>query len=211
VPEPIIKHTQPKDRRKRSTGHEQSVKQVKRQFAVQENGIEHVEVGALEDVSGMDILRAMGEPEEPRSATKKKEKQQLKKEAFIDKLQSTRSPYSKTQRRRFKRKQQEQVGGGLDAIQAAISALDNHAVSDGGEGHTEELATESIQPKMKPKPGQIGEGQRMPLSRNQRKRALELERLRAPMILANPDYASNPFQTIRTHAQNTLLKHEHPA
>ena len=38
-----------------------------------------------------------------------------------------------------------------------------------------------------------------------------MERLRAPMILANPDYASNPFQTIRTHARNTLLKHELPA
>lgn len=28
------------------------------------------------------------------------------------------------------------------------------------------------------------------------------------MILSNPAFASNPFETIRTHAQNTLLKHE---
>ena len=33
----------------------------------------------------------------------------------------------------------------------------------------------------------------------------ELERLRHPLILANPDFTSNPFQTIRTHAQNTLI------
>jgi len=194
----------PKERRKRTAGHDHSVKLVKRQFAVQENATEQVEIGALEHVSGMDILRGVGEPEEPQNTMTKKEKQQLKKEAFIDRLQSTRSPYSKTQQRRFKRKQQEQVGGGLDAIQAVISALDNNAAPDGDGKNTEEA-----QPKVKQKPGQIGEGKGIPLSRNQRKRALEMERLRAPMILANPDYASNPFQTIRTHAQNTLVKHDH--
>jgi len=194
----------PKERRKRTAGHDHSVKLVKRQFAVQENATEQVEIGALEHVSGMDILRGVDEPEEPQNTMTKKEKQQLKKEAFIDRLQSTRSPYSKTQQRRFKRKQQEQVGGGLDAIQAVISALDNNAAPDGDGKNTEEA-----QPKVKQKLGQIGEGKGIPLSRNQRKRALEMERLRAPMILANPDYASNPFQTIRTHAQNTLVKHDH--
>jgi hypothetical protein len=171
---------------------------------VQDNTVEQVEVGALEDVSGTDILRSMDAPGEPRNALKR---QQLKKEAFIDRLQSVRSPYSKTQRRRFKKRQEEQVGGGLDAIHVAISALDDYVITDGDDGHTEE---EPAQPraKVKPKLGQIGEGKGNPLSRNQRKRALEMERLRAPMILANPDYASNPFQTIRTHAQNTLLKHE---
>lgn len=34
----------------------------------------------------------------------------------------------------------------------------------------------------------------------------ELEKLRQPLILSNPQYSSNPFQTIRTHAQNTLVK-----
>ena len=36
------------------------------------------------------------------------------------------------------------------------------------------------------------------------------ERLRVPMILSNPEFSSNPFETIRKHAQNTLLKHEVP-
>jgi len=139
---------------------------------------------------------------------KKKERLQLKRDAFIDKLQSSRSSFSKNQKRRLKKKQKEQVGGGLGDIQVAIKAL------DGDDGHAEQMgqgADDSVHPKVKPKPGQIGEGKRVPLKQNQRRRALEMERLRAPMILANPDYASNPFQTIRTHAQNTLLKHEHPA
>ena len=38
----------------------------------------------------------------------------------------------------------------------------------------------------------------------------QVERMRIPMILATPEFAANPFQTIRTHAQNTLLKHEPP-
>ena len=36
------------------------------------------------------------------------------------------------------------------------------------------------------------------------------ERMRIPMILQNSDFAKNPFQTIRTHAQNTLVRHEIP-
>ena len=31
------------------------------------------------------------------------------------------------------------------------------------------------------------------------------------MILATPEFTANPFQTIRTHAQNTLLQHQPPA
>jgi len=155
----------------------------------------------------MEILQSLKKQEEPRTAMKKKEKLQLKREAFIDKLHSSHSSSSKNQKRRLKKKLKEQVGGGLDSILAAISALDNGDIPRGVAEQTDEL----VQPKAKPKPGQIGEGKGAPLKHNQRKRTLEMERLRAPMILANPLYASNPFQTIRTHAQNTLLKHEHPA
>jgi len=184
----------PKERTKRAGAHAPSAKRTESR--------NDVETGSLESasVSGIDILQSM---EEPRNAMKKKEKQHLKREAFIDKLQSARSSSSKNQKRRLKKKQKEQVGGGLDAIQVAISALDGDNVD------AEQQVADGLHPK--PKPGQIGEGKGVPLKQNQRKRALEMERLRAPMILANPDYASNPFQTIRTHAKNTLLKHEHPA
>ncbi|KAF7969210.1 hypothetical protein HWV62_27907 [Athelia sp. TMB] len=196
--------TDPSDRRRRSSGHEPSVKLAKRQFAAQ-GAVEHVEVGALEDVSGTSILQSLDAPEEPR--LKKKEKQQLKREAFIDKLQSARSPYSKTQNRRFKKKQREQVAGGLGEIQAAIIALDDEKPNS-AEDDSSTIQTDPSQTNTKVKLGLIGEGKGQPLSKNQRKRALEMEQLRAPMIRANPEFASNPFKTIRTHAQNTLLKHE---
>jgi hypothetical protein len=74
----------------------------------------------------------------------------------------------------------------------------------------------------------IGEGKAGPLTKNQRRRALyvslfslvlqgtlnipcrQVEQFRQPLIRSNPEFASNPFQTIRTHAQNTLIKHRTP-
>ncbi|KIM85344.1 hypothetical protein PILCRDRAFT_358167 [Piloderma croceum F 1598] len=198
----------PKERTKRTGAHAPSVKLAKRQFVIH-GGLEQVQVGSLEDISGSEVLKSLEKADEPRNAVKKKEKLQLKREAFIDKLRSFRSSSSKNQKRRLKKKQKEQVGGGLDAIQAAISALDGERIDNIEQ--TEQIVDESTHLRIKSKPGQIGEGKGLPLKQNQRKRALEMERLRAPMILTNPAYASNPFQTIRTHAQNTLLKHEHPS
>jgi ribosome biogenesis protein SLX9 len=88
----------------------------------------------------------------------------------LSELQSSRSSSSKNQKRRLKKKQKEQVGGGLDAIQAAISALDGEGVHNIEQ--TEQVVDESTHPRIKSKPGQIGEGKGLPLKQNQRKRAL---------------------------------------
>ena len=86
--------------------------------------------------------------------------------------------------------------------------------------------------------GQIGQGKGTPLTRSQRRRALcvnlfifflifenevigaifffwaqywpyrKAERFRQPLIRADPSFATNPFGTIRTHAQNTLVRHD---
>jgi hypothetical protein len=82
-------------------------------------------------------------------------------------------------------------------------------------------------------PGQIGEGIGVPLTKSQRRRALygllpqlsscvlqlkaifffltlhrrKAERFRQPLIRSNPEFAANPFETIRTHARNTLVPH----
>jgi len=65
--------------------------------------------------------------------------------------------------------------------------------------------------RTQPKAGKIGEGKNMPLSNNQRQRVLQMEQSRQPLIRSTPEFASNPFQTIRTHAQNTLVKHLAPS
>jgi hypothetical protein len=36
------------------------------------------------------------------------------------------------------------------------------------------------------------------------------ERFRQPLIRSNPEFAGNPFETIRTHARNTLIPHHLP-
>lgn len=196
----------PRERRKRISAHEPSAKLARRQFAVQENAVEAVEVGAAAEASGEAILQEISTAAtEPRHSIKKKEKQQLKHEAFIEKLKSKTSPYSKVQRRRFNRRQREQVGGGLDAIGAVLSAIDVGDSPEQGSPVIEE-AKDARTHKVQPNTLQIGEGKGMPLKKNQRKRALELEKLRQPLILSNPQYSSNPFQTIRTHALNTLVK-----
>ncbi|KAI0361260.1 hypothetical protein OH77DRAFT_1516252 [Trametes cingulata] len=158
----------------------------------------------------------MAVDEEPRPTMKKKEKLALKHELFLKRLEQSRSPYSKSHERRLKRKAKEEVAGGMSDIKAAISAVEDDipiAVQNTIAADTEATigGDTSKKAKAKPKPGQIGEGKGAPLSKNQRKRALQVERMRIPLILATPEFAANPFQAIRTHAQNTLVKHEPPA
>lgn len=75
------------------------------------------------------------------------------------------------QRRRFNRRQREQVGGGLDAIGAVLSAIDVGDSPEQGSPVTEE-AKDARTHKVQPNTLQIGEGKGMPLKKNQRKRAL---------------------------------------
>jgi hypothetical protein len=75
------------------------------------------------------------------------------------------------QRRRFNRRQREQVGGGLDAIGAVLSAIDMGDSPEQGSPMAEETKDARTH-KVQPKTLQIGEGKGMPLKQNQRKRAL---------------------------------------
>ncbi|KDQ63626.1 hypothetical protein JAAARDRAFT_385217 [Jaapia argillacea MUCL 33604] len=198
----------PKESRKRSSVHSHSVRPTKRKFAVQENAVESIEVGVSAEASGNDILQSMAEEAAvPQVNLTKKAKQQIKRELFLERLSSGHAPYSKSHARRIKRKGKEQIAGGLDDIKNALSFLDEGIQEVGSQSQGEdESRLESTMTKVKLKPGQIGEGKATPLTEAQRKRALETERLRHPMILANPAFSANPFQTIRTHAENTLIK-----
>ncbi|KAJ8084132.1 hypothetical protein PM082_002899 [Marasmius tenuissimus] len=202
----------PKDRTKRTAGHAPSVKLAKRQFAAPDGQkIERVEIGSSVDASADDLLGQSTAKE--MQGLKKQDKQALKREALLQRLELSQSPYSKSHMRRMKRKAREQLASGLDDIQSALNSLDDNATnpSNTTESSTEtgyDEAAQTGQPPPKTKPGQIGEGKGATLSKQQRKRVLQAERMRHPLILQNPQFSSNPFQTIRTHAQNTLVKHE---
>ncbi|KAF5377451.1 hypothetical protein D9615_005306 [Tricholomella constricta] len=200
----------PKERRRRSGAHEPSVKLAKREFAVQDNAVEHIKIGDAIKATGTEILESLSAPE-PRPVLKKKEKMQAKHEAFLERLETSSSPYSKSHARRVKRKAKEQIANGLSEMQVAIAALDEdipitvqESVKNAAESSQEPLYNAHV------KPGMIGEGKKVPLSKSQRKRALQMEQVRHPLILSNPAFAANPFQTIRTHAQNTLVKRHVP-
>ncbi|TFK97042.1 ribosome biogenesis protein SLX9-domain-containing protein [Pterulicium gracile] len=156
---------------------------------------------------------------------KKKEKLSVKKDAFLNRLASHMSnssshPYSKSHARRMKRKEREQVAGGLGDIQDAIGDLLGDEAPSETIAESNKKAAKRKQTDMEVEGGEdpkktktvqagvIGQGKNTTLTKAQRKRALELERLRHPRILSNPAYSSNPFETIRTHAQNTLVKHQ---
>lgn len=133
---------------------------------------------------------------------------------------------SKSHERRRKRKAKEQLTGGLEDLQSALASLNEETVQK-DEPMSTTAGTSHVEKTSKPavKPGTIGKSASSTLSKAQRKRVLyviffyypvssrftaqtrELERLRHPLILSNSAYSSNPFHTIRTHAQNTLLTH----
>ena len=130
---------------------------------------------------------------------------------------------SKSHQRRMKRKAREELTGGLSDLQSALANLEKD-VQEQQEPLTTINAAEEAKPDFAAtKSGTIGKSGQSTLSKAQRKRALlvqlklalslhltfssELERFRHPLILSNPEFSTNPFQTIRTHAQNTLLTH----
>ncbi|KAH8120402.1 ribosome biogenesis protein SLX9-domain-containing protein [Phellopilus nigrolimitatus] len=220
----------PKERRRKTNTHDQSVRLDKRQFAL-DGGLEHIDVGEQADlpvstlkmtVSIIALTHQTGHPEvlsgissapEKPNIKKKKEKQQLKHDAFLQRLESGNTPYSKSHGRRLKRKAKEEIANGLQDIALALPSV---------EDELEEMPNETPNPgamdtdtpkdkpkaKQKRKAGQIGEGKGVPLSKNQRKQVLKTEKLRQALLLATPEFAGNPFKAIRTHAQNTLVKHQ---
>ncbi|KAI0307762.1 ribosome biogenesis protein SLX9-domain-containing protein, partial [Multifurca ochricompacta] len=130
----------------------------------------------------------------------KKAKRILKHELFIERLEASRVPYSKSHARRLKRKEKEQLVGDMESLKTALPSI----TSMSGKGSAGEYAALA----MPVRPGQIGEGKGTPLTRSQRRRALKAERFRQPLILANPTFAAHPFETIRIHARNTLVPHK---
>ncbi|KAH8998924.1 ribosome biogenesis protein SLX9-domain-containing protein, partial [Lactarius hatsudake] len=142
----------------------------------------------------------------------KKEKRILKHELFIERMTS-RAPYSKSHARRLKRKERERLaGGGMESLESALPSITTDGViatgtsRSAGEGPTTPADPEAPSPPAR-LVGQIGQGKGTPLTRSQRRRALCAERFRQPLIRADPAFATNPFGTIRTHAQNTLVAH----
>ncbi|PBL00979.1 hypothetical protein ARMGADRAFT_404033 [Armillaria gallica] len=142
----------------------------------------------------------------PESRLKKKDKQQSKHEIFMQRLELSHQPYSKSHARRLKRKAKEQVANGMTDIQDALPSLDEEETSNDATKSKDDQHTQK-----KTRGGQIGKGKSSTYTSAQRKQALKLEQLRHPLILSNSKFATNPFETIRTHAQNTLLQHAAPS
>ncbi|EJD03890.1 uncharacterized protein FOMMEDRAFT_27732 [Fomitiporia mediterranea MF3/22] len=198
----------PKERRRRTNTHDQSVCLDKRHFTLSGKS-EHVEVGAELDASANDIFNDMEEDIE-KPTLKKKEKQQLKHELFLQRLESSHTPYSKSHARRLKRKAKEELAGGLQDVAFALPQVEGATADSVQETVADSTVSDSGRRTLhrKQKAGLIGEGKGVPLSEKQRRRVLKTEKIRQPLLLATPEFASNPFKALRIHAQNTLVKHE---
>ncbi|KDQ19943.1 hypothetical protein BOTBODRAFT_169983 [Botryobasidium botryosum FD-172 SS1] len=154
-----------------------------------------------------EILEALN-TEEPRAQLTKKEKLQLKHQTFMERLETRSSPYSKSHARRLKRKAKEALVTDFKDIGAVLSAMTEDTHTD--PAPTADSNVQGEKPRPKQVSGKIGEGKGVTLTAAQRKKALHIERIRQPLIRTNATFSSNPFETIRLHAQNTLIKHERP-
>ncbi|KAG7450398.1 uncharacterized protein BT62DRAFT_1072481 [Guyanagaster necrorhizus] len=143
------------------------------------------------------------------SRLKKKDKQHSKHETFMQRLELYHQPYSKSHTRRLKRKAKERIANGMADIQDALPSLDEEQVDETSNNPAK--SKDDQRPQEKTRGGKIGKGKSSTYTNAQRKRALTLEQLRHPLILSNSQFATNPFETIRTHAQNTLLQHAAPS
>ncbi|KDN50507.1 hypothetical protein RSAG8_01005, partial [Rhizoctonia solani AG-8 WAC10335] len=186
-----------------------SAKTTPRIFAVPEEQTEKIDQeNDLSELSANELLRTTvtqptSTPKIPIHAPTKKEKQQAKHERLLHRLATSTSPYSKSHNRRLKRKQKAALSTDLQSIQNALNTIAEDVLPSAAESNDHEGRTRQA-------PGIIGEGKGVTLTKQQRKRALELERLRQSVIMTNSDYRKNPFDAIRKHAQNSLLAHENP-
>lgn len=176
----------PVDRRKRTPRHEQSHK-----TGVVTQSSDAVDEGPRDQERVPNSTRL----KTARLGITKKQKQSLRRDALKQRLGIAGSPYSKSHRKRLNRKGKDRLITDLKAVEQAIAAVDmNHSST-----HSNSLGARQ---------GQIGEGNPSSLTSKQRQRTLHLESLRHKLVLQTPEFVSNPFQTIRTHAQNTLIKHQ---
>ncbi|KAK9897195.1 hypothetical protein P389DRAFT_54439 [Cystobasidium minutum MCA 4210] len=165
----------------------------------------------------------------------KKAKKKNKRAALMQKLTESSipvSPYSKSHNRRLKKKQKQSLG--LDSMTAALDdAMPStstsfntaeFATTTRPAGSTSKVSIapppESFlakrsraenkqltqQQKTKTAPNKIGEDTvHKSMSARQRQKMLNEERNRLPAILAHKSFSANPFETIRLHAQNTIV------
>ncbi|CAE6425179.1 unnamed protein product [Rhizoctonia solani] len=203
----------PKDRRGKLTQrHQPSAKTSSRIFAVAEEQTEKIDQEKdLSELTANELLRTAGT--QPTSASKipvniptKKEKQQAKHERLLQRLSAGTSPYSKSHNRRLKRKQKTALSTDLQSVQKALNTIAEDILPAVAESNHNPDSHHTSRPKQAL--GMIGEGKGITLTKQQRKRALELEQLRQSAIMTNSDYRKNPFDAIRRHAQNSLLSHE---
>ncbi|KAH7341805.1 ribosome biogenesis protein SLX9-domain-containing protein [Rhizoctonia solani] len=203
----------PKDRRNKLTQrHQPSAKTVSRIFAVPGSRRKRLirktslDYGDADELLRTTAAQPTTTSKVPVNTPTKKEKQQAKHERLLQRLSVGTSPYSKSHNRRLKRKQKTTLSTDLQSVQNVLNTIAEDILPAVGESKYNPESHHTIRPKQAP--GIIGEGKGVTLTKQQRKRALELEQLRQSAIMTNSDYRKNPFDAIRRHAQNSLLSHE---
>jgi len=129
----------------------------------------------------------------------------------MERLRGSQSPYSRSHNRRLRRKEKEQLASGMADLKAALSAIDDSVEKVQRPGIASARRRDpSNSGEFRIELGKIGEGRGVPLSKAQRKQVLFSERLRLPIVQSTPEYSKNAFETIRQHAQSTLVPREVP-
>ncbi|KAL7417531.1 ribosome biogenesis protein SLX9-domain-containing protein [Mrakia frigida] len=193
-----------------------------------------LQFGELLGQSGEDAIRALAssKPDDADSdehpQLSKKAKQTLKRNALLSRLNPSfpttydhQHTMSSSALRRHKKKEKEKLAGGaltdLGLALAGVAQIEEDLLlaQDEEEGEEEEQGWEFKESKREKKAvvvekGKIGEGKARGLNAKERSQAVKLESSRLPQILSHPSYAASPWETIRLHAQNTLVTRAAP-
>ena len=116
---------------------------------------------------------------------KKKEKQQMKHRAFLERLQSSQSPYSRSHNRRLKRKGKQQLAAKMDDLNTVLKDLESGAPEESKDipGVTSSRKREDrAGTDMTSSVRRIGEGKGATLSTTQRKKVLYVFDSSVPII-----------------------------
>jgi len=183
----------PRAPKQRTTLHVPAVRLGRRQFALPDAKV---------------IVQPGHEPKPklvPDSTPSTKDKRQKRLDSLARQIASRTQLYSKSHARRLKRKARDTLHG--DGLSSVDQALNDLVAESNPQISTSSKIPNSAVERVVSTSSSLKESN---LTAARLRKILKTEQSRIPAIIGHPDFAANPFSTIRLHAANTLEKRSLP-
>ncbi|KAK4687014.1 hypothetical protein P7C73_g3096, partial [Tremellales sp. Uapishka_1] len=125
-------------------------------------------------------------------------------------------PYSRSHIKREKKKAKEQLTGGeLHSIAVGLSEALGEVEEEEKpiriKTAEERRREKEEEQRRKEEAGKIGQGGKRTLSEKKRREQIKTQGKRIPIIMKHPAFKTNPWETIRLHASNSIAFKEKPS